>query len=600
MAGAAAAANAGALAWYYFNEDNNSAPSLAAAAAATVADTNHVWASNACAGAGLGQFGYGGIVTNTHGYGTGGYVSPPSGFYVRASVLANNESGAVASNDYLSFILGPQPGSVLNFTGLSAWFDLTAANTLTASLAVRSSLDGFAGDLAGLTVKGGSAMSFTLMSNSLAGPAFSNLASPVEFRFYFSDNTSSTSCIVRMDDVGFFGFATNPPSNLPVLTVAATAPLATLSGGNNGAFTVQRSGNPSNALAFTYTMSGTATNGVDYQFLDGATNFPPGATNLVIPVVPIEDPRQGVAETAILTLNTNASWLIGGTNAATVTNWNNTNLASGSLLLEAESFTNIGGWVVDQQFVDIMGSPYLLAHGKGHPTADATTTTQFPAPGTYCVWVRTKDWTVPLPDHPGSFTVSVGGVALTPVFGTVGQGWLWQSGGTVNISSPSVEVRLHDLTGFDGRCDALFFTTDPAYVPPNDLAGLGPWRRAQLGEPDIPPGAGNFDLVVVGGGIAGSAAAIAAAREGLQVALIHDRPFPGGNASQDVRVTTIGVANYAIVSEINTTNLGFCSDDFIQSDAHRLQVLRAETNIHLFTESRGVRRQHQRLPHHQR
>jgi len=583
----APAANAGALAWYYFNEANNSAPSLAAVAVATVADTNHLWASNAAAAAGLGQFGYGGIVTNTHGYGTGGYVSPPSGFYARASVLANSEAGAVAANDYLSFTLGPQTGLVLHFTGLSAQFNLTAANTLTASLAVRSSLDGFAGDLASLTVNGGSATAFTLMTNSLTSPAFSNVAGPVEFRFYFSDNTSSTSCIVRMDDVGFFGFATNPPSNLPVLTLAATMPLATLSGGSNGAFTVQRSGNPSNALAFTYTMSGTATNGTDYQFLSGATNFSPGASSLVIPVVPIEDPQQGVAETAILTLNTNASWLIGGTNAATVTIWNNTNLVSGSLLLEAESFTNIGGWVVDQQFVDLMGSPYLLAHGKGHPVADATTAAQFPAPGTYCVWVRTKDWTAPLSNHPGSFTVSVGGVALTPVFGTVGQGWLWQNGGTVNISSPNVQVALHDLTGFDGRCDALFFTTDPAFVPPNDLAKLGPWRRAQLGEPDTPPSAGNFDLVVVGGGIAGSAAAIAAARQGLQVALIHDRPFPGGNASQDVRVPTIGVANYSIVSEINAVNLGFCSDDFIQSDAHRLQVLRAETNIHLFTEWRA-------------
>jgi len=585
------AANADALAWYYFNEDNNNAPSLAAVAAATITDTNRMWASNASAGAGLGQFGYGGTVANTHGYGTGangtvGYVTPPSAFYARTSVLTPNESGAVAANDYLSFTLGPQPGSVLNFTGLSLWFNLTAGNTLTGSVVVRSSLDGFASDLARRTVLGSNANQFTLVTNSL-GPAFSNLATQVEFRFYFYDDTSSTAYVVRLDDVGFFGAATNLPSNLPFLSVAATAPLATMSGTNNGAFTVQRSGDPSNALAFTYTMSGTAANGGDYQFLCGATNFPPGATNLLIPVIPIQNLQQGPVETAILTLNTNVSWLIAGANAATVTIWNTTNLASGSLLLEAESFTNAGGWVVDQQFVDLMGSPYLLAHGKGHPVADAATTALFPAPGVYYVWVRTKDWTAPLPDHPGSFTVSVGGVALAPVFGTTGQGWLWQNGGSVNIYSPNVEVRLHDLTGFDGRCDALFFTTDPGFVPPNDLAGLGPWRRAQLGEPDIPPSAGNFDLVVVGGGLAGSAAAIAAARQGLQVALIHDRPFPGGNASQDVRVPSLGVAKYSIVSQINTDNLGFCSDDFIQSDAHRLQVLLAETNIRIFTEWRA-------------
>ena len=33
------------------------------------------------------------------------------------------------------------------------------------------------------------------------------------------------------------------------------------------------------------------------------------------------------------------------------------------LLVEAESFTTKGGWKVDQQFMDLMGSPYLLAHG---------------------------------------------------------------------------------------------------------------------------------------------------------------------------------------------------------------------------------------------
>jgi hypothetical protein len=43
-----------------------------------------------------------------------------------------------------------------------------------------------------------------------------------------------------------------------------------------------------------------------------------------------------------------------------------------TLLLEAESFHNLGGWVVDQQFMDQTGSPFLLAHGLGTPVADAT------------------------------------------------------------------------------------------------------------------------------------------------------------------------------------------------------------------------------------
>ena len=35
------------------------------------------------------------------------------------------------------------------------------------------------------------------------------------------------------------------------------------------------------------------------------------------------------------------------------------------VLVEAEQFADLGGWVVDQQFMDQMGSPYLLAHGLG-------------------------------------------------------------------------------------------------------------------------------------------------------------------------------------------------------------------------------------------
>ena len=52
----------------------------------------------------------------------------------------------------------------------------------------------------------------------------------------------------------------------------------------------------------------------------------------------------------------------------------------------------------------------------------------------------------------------------------------------------------------------------------------------------------NFDLVVAGGGLAGLCAAVAAARHGLKVCLVHDRPVLGGNASSEVRVTVHGVA----------------------------------------------------------
>jgi hypothetical protein len=53
----------------------------------------------------------------------------------------------------------------------------------------------------------------------------------------------------------------------------------------------------------------------------------------------------------------------------------------------------------------------------------------------------------------------------------------------------------------------------------------------------------SFDVVVIGAGMAGIPAAIAAARNGTKTVLINDRPCLGGNASSEIRVTVNGVAH---------------------------------------------------------
>ena len=50
------------------------------------------------------------------------------------------------------------------------------------------------------------------------------------------------------------------------------------------------------------------------------------------------------------------------------------------VLIEAESFQDHGGWKLDTQFIDTMGSPYLLAHGLGRPVSDAVTEVESEAP----------------------------------------------------------------------------------------------------------------------------------------------------------------------------------------------------------------------------
>lgn len=97
-------------------------------------------------------------------------------------------------------------------------------------------------------------------------------------------------------------------------------------------------------------------------------------------------------------------------------------------------------------------------------------------------------------------------------------------------------VRLHDLSGFDGRCDAVYFTTEAGKTPPSDIKELDVFRRKALGLPDDPLVAGQYDLVVVGAGVAGMSAAVSAGRLGCKVALINDRPVVGGNNSSEIRV----------------------------------------------------------------
>jgi hypothetical protein len=211
------------------------------------------------------------------------------------------------------------------------------------------------------------------------------------------------------------------------------------------------------------------------------------------------------------------------------------------VLVEAESFKEKGGWVVDQQFMETMGSSYLLAHGMGKPVADAKTSVTFPSTGSYTMWVRTKNWKPGNWEAPGRFRVVLNNKPIETVFGTIPT-WTWQKGGPVEISTTSCEIALKDLTGFDGRCDALFFTKDATCQPPNDLKAMRAWRDALLGTPAVPKTAENFDLVVVGGGIAWCGASLAAEKQGLTVALVHDRPLLGGCASSEVRVHTIGIS----------------------------------------------------------
>ena len=221
-----------------------------------------------------------------------------------------------------------------------------------------------------------------------------------------------------------------------------------------------------------------------------------------------------------------------------------------SLLLLASMFDQRGGWSADRQFFDLMGSTYLLAHGLGIPVEDAKTTFTVATAGRYNIFVRTRNWTKYWSDAPtpGLFEVFVDGQSVG-VFGNQSTEWHWQRGVAVELTAGAHSVTVRDLTGFDGRFDAILLTTNPK-PPKDDLQSYKALRRRLLKLPSAPKSAGSFDFVVVGGGVAGMCAAIAAARTGSRVALIQDREVLGGNNSSEIRVGLGGRLNIGLYTSL--------------------------------------------------
>jgi FAD dependent oxidoreductase/Glucose inhibited division protein A len=267
-------------------------------------------------------------------------------------------------------------------------------------------------------------------------------------------------------------------------------------------------------------------------------------------------------------------------------------------LIEAESFENIGGWSLDTQFIQQMGSPYLLAHGLGKPVADASTTIEIKQAGEYVVWVRTMDWVArwKAPGTPGKFAVSIDDHLVSDKLGTQGERWNWQLAGKVKLTRGKHTLLLQDATGFDGRCDAIYLATDAASVPDNSDEILCKWRRQLLGIEESIETLKGYDLVVVGGGYSGMGAAISAARMGCKVALIQDRGVLGGNGSSEVRVWAQG-----LIRRGRFPRIGEIIEEFADKapaspaaaeafgDSVKEQVIRDEKNIDLFLFHHGFR-----------
>ncbi|MBR4616903.1 MAG: FAD-dependent oxidoreductase, partial [Kiritimatiellae bacterium] len=224
-----------------------------------------------------------------------------------------------------------------------------------------------------------------------------------------------------------------------------------------------------------------------------------------------------------------------------------------------------GGWKLDVQFMDVIGSPYLLAHGCGIRVTDAKAVANVPESGRWHMWVRSRKWV----DGAGVFKVSIDGRTLGQTFGVSQTKWDWEDGGEIELKKGLIQIVLEDKDGFDGRCAGVVLTND----------GIKPDGALKLDSAVVSETI-DADFVVVGGGVPGTCAAVSAARRGLKVALVQDRPVLGGNASSEIRVWSAGEAKYPLVREVRGWFLNRDANMAL-SDAHRMRIVEDEKTLSL-------------------
>ena len=232
-----------------------------------------------------------------------------------------------------------------------------------------------------------------------------------------------------------------------------------------------------------------------------------------------------------------------------------------------------GGWGLDVASVEVLGSPYLIAHGMGRPVPDAVAEVEIPEAGEWQAWVRTRNWVV---GAPGRFRLVVDGREMRHVFGCGSTNWTWEAGDVVKLSKGPAVLALRDMSGFDGRCAGVVLAPvgAPAPVGALDVRGQAPAVTRE------------FDFVVVGGGMPGCCAAVAAARAGIRTALVQDRPVLGGNASSEVRVWCAGEMRHPLVEELRGLFMNR-NPLAAERDRTRLAALQREPNLSLYLSHRA-------------
>ncbi|MEQ1858583.1 MAG: Calx-beta domain-containing protein [Chthoniobacteraceae bacterium] len=116
---------------------------------------------------------------------------------------------------------------------------------------------------------------------------------------YLVGSASSAMVVIEDDD-----------TLLPKVSLAATTATTTENSASPAVFTVSRTGSTAAGLTVNYAVTGTATSGSDFTALSGSVTIPSGLASATVEVAPLDDSLSESIETAILTLSTNAAYII--------------------------------------------------------------------------------------------------------------------------------------------------------------------------------------------------------------------------------------------------------------------------------------------------
>ncbi len=126
----------------------------------------------------------------------------------------------------------------------------------------------------------------------------------------------------KFDPIANTGTVTIADEDLPSISLSVTDDKAaeTKIGevANPGQFTLKRTGITTDALTVSYTIDGSASNGIDYQKLDNSVTFAAGSDTAIINIRPIDDQFNEGTETVKLKLADNSNYTINGEKSGTV------------------------------------------------------------------------------------------------------------------------------------------------------------------------------------------------------------------------------------------------------------------------------------------